>query len=100
MRPAHKEVPVVTTILMYAGFGLVAGLVARFLVPGPDPMGLIGTILLGVTGSFGGGFVYNLYVNGSDDPWAFEPSNFVGSVVGAIVLLILLRLFGLRGDRD
>lgn len=90
----------VTTILGYAVFGLFAGLIARFLVPGPDPMGLIGTILLGIAGSFGGGFVYNIFVNQSDDIWAFQPSNFIGSIGGAIVLLLLMRLFGLRGDRD
>lgn len=88
------------TILYYAVFGLVAGLIARFLVPGPDPMGLIGTILLGVAGSFGGGFAYNLLVNGNSDPFHFEPANFLGSIGGAIVLLILMRIFGLRQTRD
>jgi len=88
------------TVLGYAVFGLVAGLIARFLVPGRDPMGLFGTILLGVAGSFGGGFAWNLLVNGSDDPMSFEPANFIGSIGGAIVLLLLIRILGLRGGRD
>ncbi|MEN0061110.1 MAG: GlsB/YeaQ/YmgE family stress response membrane protein [Myxococcota bacterium] len=87
----------VWTILSYSGFGLLAGLIARFLVPGRDPMGLIGTILLGIAGSFGGGFAWNLLVNQSSDPMAFEPANLVGSIGGAIVLLILIRVLGLRG---
>ena len=89
-----------TTILSYSIFGLFAGLIARFLVPGPDPMGLIGTIVLGVAGSFGGGFAYNLLVNGSEDLWSFDPANFLGSVGGAMVLLILMRIFGLRQKDD
>ncbi len=90
----------VFTILGYIIFGLFAGLIARFLVPGPDPMGVIGTTVLGVAGSFTGGFLYNLYVNGSEDLWHFEPSNFIGSIGGAIVLLVLMRLFGLRRQAE
>ncbi|MEM6925382.1 MAG: GlsB/YeaQ/YmgE family stress response membrane protein [Myxococcota bacterium] len=86
------------TIISYSVFGLFAGLIARFLVPGRDPMGLFGTILLGIAGSFAGGFAWNLFVTGNDDLLAFEPANFGGSILGAIALLVLIRLFGLRGD--
>ena len=89
-----------TTIISYSVFGLFAGLIARFLVPGPDPMGLIGTVLLGIAGSFGGGFAYNLLVNGSQDPFNFAPANFIGSIGGAVLLLILMRIFGLRQKDD
>ncbi len=88
----------VWTIISYSVFGLVAGLIARFLVPGRDPMGLIGTIVLGVAGSFAGGFAWNLLVTGNDDLFAFEPANLGGSILGAIVLLVLMRLFGLRAE--
>lgn len=91
---------IVWTVVSYSVFGLVAGLIARFLVPGRDPMGLIGTIVLGIAGSFGGGFAWNLFVNGSSDPLAFEPANFIGSIGGAIVLLLLMRIFGLRSKDD
>lgn len=90
---------IVYTVVSYSLFGLVAGLIARFLVPGRDPMGFVGTILLGLAGSFGGGFAWNLLVAGNtDDPFAFAPANFIGSIGGAIVLLLVIRLFGLRGD--
>ena len=91
---------IVWMVVSYSVFGLFAGLIARFLVPGPDPMGLIGTILLGIAGSFGGGFAYNLLVNGNSDPLHFDPANFLGSIAGAIVLLILMRIFGLRAKKD
>lgn len=90
----------ITTIISYSIFGLFAGLIARFLVPGPDPMGLIGTILLGVAGSFMGGFAYNFIMNPAGDIWAFDPLSFGGSILGAVVLLILMRIFGLRQQRD
>jgi uncharacterized membrane protein YeaQ/YmgE (transglycosylase-associated protein family) len=42
-------------------FGLVVGIIARFLLPGPQPMGALLTILLGVAGSFFGGLIANLF---------------------------------------
>lgn len=84
------------TIIGFLLFGLVAGLIARFLVPGKDPMGLIGTMVLGVVGSFVGGFVYNFFMLGSDQ--LFATSGWVGSIAGAVVLLILMRLFGRNRD--
>jgi len=69
--------------------GLVIGVIAKFLMPGKDPGGFIITILLGIAGSFLAGFmgrVLNWYSEG-------EPAGFIASVIGAIVLLILYRLF-------
>lgn len=69
-------------------FGFLAGLIARALMPGSQKMGLIATTLLGVAGSFAGGFVWNLLSPGRD--WlALRPSGFIGSVIGAILLLVL-----------
>lgn len=69
--------------------GLVVGLIARFLTPGRDPGGIIVTIAIGIAGSVlatYGGQALGLYAAG-------EPAGFVGSVVGAVVLLVLVRLF-------
>ena len=69
--------------------GLVVGLLARFITPGPNPRGIIVTIVIGIVGAFIatiGGQVLGLYLPG-------EPAGFIGSVVGAVVLLVLLRLF-------
>lgn len=61
--------------------GLVAGAIARFLVPGRDPMGLAGTLLIGLAGSLLGGFLADLIF---DD----EAVGLVGSVVGAVIVLL------------
>jgi len=70
--------------------GLVVGLIARFLTPGPNPRGIIVTIVIGIVGAViatYGGQALGLYQVG-------QTAGFIGSVVGAVVLLILLRLFG------
>ncbi|NDH60987.1 MAG: GlsB/YeaQ/YmgE family stress response membrane protein [Alphaproteobacteria bacterium] len=70
--------------------GLVVGLIARFVTPGPNPRGIIVTIVIGVVGAViatYGGQALGLYQIG-------QPAGFFGSIVGAVVLLILLRLIG------
>ena len=80
--------------------GLIAGAIARLLVPGRDPMGVLGTLALGVLGSFLGGFLQNLIAYHSLDIRHPHATGIIGSVIGAIVLLILLRLTGRdRGGR-
>jgi uncharacterized membrane protein YeaQ/YmgE (transglycosylase-associated protein family) len=69
--------------------GFIVGALARLLVPGRDPMGCFGTILLGVAGSFVGGLLYNLVFRGRVE---VRPAGFIGSVVGAIILLLISRL--------
>jgi uncharacterized membrane protein YeaQ/YmgE (transglycosylase-associated protein family) len=68
--------------------GLVAGAIARFLVPGRDPMGWIATLLLGLVGSLIGGFIGGLFTEGDD---TFDPAGLIGSVLGAIVALLIYR---------
>lgn len=75
--------------------GLVAGALARLLVPGRDPMGVGGTLLLGLVGSLVGGFLGNLLQRGDQD---LSPAGLVGSIIGAIVALLLYRAaVGRRG---
>jgi uncharacterized membrane protein YeaQ/YmgE (transglycosylase-associated protein family) len=74
-------------IIGWIVFGLVVGVIARFLIPGEQPMGIILTILLGVAGSFLGGAIANLVQGGSlTDPRA---SGWIGSILGAIALLLI-----------
>ena len=74
--------------------GLIAGALARLLVPGKDPIGIPGTILLGIVGSFVGGFLgYVLFHKDGDDGF-FQGSGIVGSVIGAVIALLLYRRFG------
>ncbi|HEY6278484.1 MAG TPA: GlsB/YeaQ/YmgE family stress response membrane protein [Streptosporangiaceae bacterium] len=84
----------VAFIIILIIVGLIAGAIARLLVPGRDAMGLLGTIALGVVGSFMGGFLQNLFVYHSLSVNAFHPTGILGSIIGSIVLLILMRLFG------
>ncbi len=78
------------TILGIILIGLLVGIVARLITPGPNPGGIIVTIAVGIVGSViatYGGQALGLYQAG-------EPAGFIGSVVGAVVLLVLVRLFG------
>lgn len=68
-------------------FGLVVGAIAKFLMPGRDPGGWIVTILLGIAGSFVGGFLATA-VMGRDQ----QTAGWIGSILGAIVLLFVYRL--------
>ena len=80
-------------IIVLLIIGLIAGALARLLVPGRDPIGLIGTIVLGVVGSFVGGFISTLVEYHTLSVNAFHATGIIWSIVGAIVVLVLLRLF-------
>ncbi len=69
--------------------GLIAGALARFLVPGRDPMGIGGTIALGVVGSFVGGFLGDLLFRGGAADRGLSPAGLLGSVVGAVIVLLI-----------
>jgi len=70
--------------------GFVAGLIARAVVPGADNMGFIATTVLGIVGSVIGGFIGHMIKK--PEPGAkFHPAGFIMSIVGAIVILVVLR---------
>jgi uncharacterized membrane protein YeaQ/YmgE (transglycosylase-associated protein family) len=71
-------------------FGLIVGAIARFLMPGQQSMGMIMTILLGVAGSFVGGYVGSLVAGKGLD--MAEPSGWIGAVAGALLLLFIYGL--------
>ncbi|MDT3440710.1 MULTISPECIES: GlsB/YeaQ/YmgE family stress response membrane protein [unclassified Pseudofrankia] len=79
------------TIISWIVLGLIAGAVARLLVPGPDPMGVPTTILLGVVGSFIGGFLGYVLFDKDLSEGALQPSGVIGSIIGAIILLLIYR---------
>ena len=81
-----------TFIIVLLIVGLIAGAVARLLVPGKDSMGLAGTIGVGVVGSFVGGFLQNLIF--FHTLTLFHPSGLIGSIIGSIIVLLLSRIFG------
>jgi len=67
-------------------FGAVAGVIARMLHPGDDAMGMVPTILLGITGSLVGGAIAYAFRLGNAP---FAPANWILSIIGAIILLSL-----------
>jgi uncharacterized membrane protein YeaQ/YmgE (transglycosylase-associated protein family) len=77
------------SIIGWILIGLIAGAIGRFLLPGRDPMGCFGTIAVGILGSFLGGALYSFV---KYHQLVFHPTGLIGSVVGAMVLLLVLRL--------
>jgi uncharacterized membrane protein YeaQ/YmgE (transglycosylase-associated protein family) len=71
--------------------GIVAGFLARLLVPGRDPMGFWATVLLGIIGSFVGGFLGYAIFNKDVDEGALQTSGIIGSIIGAIIVLLIYR---------
>jgi uncharacterized membrane protein YeaQ/YmgE (transglycosylase-associated protein family) len=71
--------------------GIVAGFLARLLVPGRDPMGFWATVLLGIVGSFIGGFLGYVLFGKDLDEGALQASGVVGSIVGAVIALLIYR---------
>jgi uncharacterized membrane protein YeaQ/YmgE (transglycosylase-associated protein family) len=85
-------------IIFLLVIGLVAGFAARALVPGPDPMGTWGTIVLGIVGSFIGGFIGWALFGKDFAQGALQPSGIIGSIVGAVLALLVYRAVnGRRG---
>ena len=89
----------VAFIIVLIIVGFIAGAIARLLLPGRDPLGVIGTIILGIVGSFVGGFIQNLIQYHTASVHSFHPVGIIGSIIGAFVLLLLLRLTGLEPGR-
>lgn len=79
------------SILLYILVGAIVGVIARFLVPGDDPLGVIGTIVLGIVGALIGGWLAGA---------VFEDTagvDWIASILVAIGLVLLVRMFR-RGD--
>ena len=81
-------------VLLWILFGLVVGIVARLLMPGPDPGGVVMTVILGIVGAMLGGWlgrVLGFYREG-------EAAGFIMAVIGAVIILAIYRL--VRPDRS
>jgi uncharacterized membrane protein YeaQ/YmgE (transglycosylase-associated protein family) len=79
--------------------GVVAGFLARALVPGPDPMSVAETIVLGIVGSFVGGFLGWALFGEDFDEGALQASGVIGSILGAVIALLIYRFVRGRGTR-
>src|SRR3954454_21441268 len=97
--PLVRSCAVLGFIIMLIIVGAIAGFIARAVVPGRDPMGVVGTIVLGIVGSFVGGFLGYLLFHKDAAQGALQPSGIIGSILGAIVALLIYRAVSHRGAR-
>ena len=75
-------------LLSLFAVGLIAGGLARLIVPGRDPIGILGTALLGIVGSFVGGLLVSLLF---ENTLQLRTSGLIGSVIGAVIALLIYR---------
>ncbi|MCU1405680.1 MAG: transglycosylase [Glaciihabitans sp.] len=76
--------------------GIIAGALARLIVPGKQDMSIGMTLLLGIVGSFVGGFLGFLIFQRDATDGFLQPAGIIGSVIGAIIVLLLWTRFGKR----
>ena len=69
--------------------GLIAGALARVIVPGKQSMSILATIVLGIVGSFVGGFLGYLIFHKDAQNGFLQPAGIIGSIIGAIVVLVI-----------
>ena len=84
-------------LISWVLFGLVAGIVAKLLMPGKDPGGCIVTSLIGIAGALLGGFLATALGFGGVAAWDLR--SFAIAVIGAILLLVIYRALKGRGTR-
>jgi uncharacterized membrane protein YeaQ/YmgE (transglycosylase-associated protein family) len=82
------------SILLFILFGLIVGFLARAIMPGKQSMGFVATALVGIAGSFLGGFI----ANALDHRPLLQPhtAGFIGSLIGALVVLAIVTYAGRR----
>ena len=76
---------IVTLIII----GLIAGVLARLVVPGKQDLSILGTIVLGIVGSFVGGFLGYLLFHHDASGGFFQPAGLLGSIIGSIIVLLI-----------
>lgn len=79
-------------IIAFIILGLLAGLIAKALLPGDDPGGLIVTTIIGVVGAILGGFLAQALFNADPMDEFFDISSWLTAIVGAIILLVIYRM--------
>jgi uncharacterized membrane protein YeaQ/YmgE (transglycosylase-associated protein family) len=92
-----KGLTVIGLIISLIVIGLIAGAVARLVIPGRQNISIPMTILLGIIGSFVGGFLGFLIFQRDAMDGFFQPAGIIGSIIGAIIVLFLYTRFAGRG---
>lgn len=80
-------------VLSWLVLGLIVGTVAKILLPGRDPGGVLGTIVIGVAGAFLGGWLSAEFLDRPVSHNVVDPALWIAAVAGALVLLVLYRIF-------
>ena len=86
------------TILGLIVIGLIAGFIARAIIPGKQNLGILMTIVLGIIGSFVGGFLGFLIFGSDPNGGFFQASGIIGSIIGAIIVLGIYVAVTRRGS--
>ncbi|MDP9024392.1 MAG: GlsB/YeaQ/YmgE family stress response membrane protein [Candidatus Eremiobacteraeota bacterium] len=76
-------------ILLWIVFGIIVGAVARWIVPGEGPGGVLGDLIIGIVGALLGGWLFSLFGHGGVT--GFNVGSFITAIVGAVVLLFIVR---------
>ena len=79
--------------------GLLAGAIAKAILPGDDPGGIIVTMIIGIVGALLGGFLARLIFNAKPLDEFFDLSTWLTAIIGAIILLVIYRVVAGRGRR-
>jgi uncharacterized membrane protein YeaQ/YmgE (transglycosylase-associated protein family) len=80
--------------------GLIAGAVARLVVPGKQDLSIVMTIVLGIVGSFVGGFLGFLLFRSNAGDGFLQPAGIIGSIIGAILVLLIVVMMGRNRNRS
>ncbi|MDW8807398.1 GlsB/YeaQ/YmgE family stress response membrane protein [Streptomyces scabiei] len=87
------------SIIAWIVIGLLAGAIAKALMPGKDPGGIIVTMLIGIAGGLLGGFLGKVIFGVDSIDGFFDLSTWIAAIIGSVILLALYRLFTNRGHR-
>lgn len=86
-------------IIGWIVLGLLAGAIAKLIMPGKDPGGIIITMLVGIVGALLGGFLASVLFDINVNDEFFDLATWISAIAGALILLLLYRLFtGRRTD--
>lgn len=80
------------SVIVWILLGLVAGWIAKLISRGPEPGGVVGTMLVGIVGALVGGFVWNV-LTGNDGYGDFDIGGILIAVIGALIFLAVYKRF-------
>jgi uncharacterized membrane protein YeaQ/YmgE (transglycosylase-associated protein family) len=86
-------------IIAFIILGLIAGLIAKAILPGKDPGGIIVTTLIGIAGALIGGFLAGAIFDADPLDEFWDLSSWLTAIVGAVILLAIYRAFADRSSR-